>query len=233
MYTSIKTRVFSNGIKSEVYYGSLGVRQGECLSPFLFSMYINDLQEYLVSESGGVTIGHIQMLLLLYADDVVVFAKSSSELQQEMDKLFNYCNKWKLKLNTTKSKIVVFRKGNIAPRESWKFGNDDIEAVNSLSYLGVLFSSNGLFTQAQCKLADQANKAVFTLYKRINTFKNLKTSVCIDLFDKFISPILNYSSEVWGFHKAKRNWTSTFKLLQKIASCKKNHPEWFRLWRVG
>ena len=115
------------------------------------------------------------MLLLLYADDVVVFAKSSSELQQEMDRLFNYCNKWKLKLNTT----------------------------NNLSYLGVLFSSNGLFTQAQCKLADQANKAVFTLYKRINTFKNLKTSVCIDLFDKFISPILNYSSEVWDFHKAK------------------------------
>ena len=114
------------------------------------------------------TIGHIQMLLLLYADDVVVFAKSSSELQQEMDKLFNYCNKWKLKLNTTKSKIVVFRKGNVAPRQSWKFGNDDIEAVNSLSYLGVLFSSNGLFTQAQCKLADQANKAVFTLYKRIH-----------------------------------------------------------------
>ena len=106
MYTSIKTRVFSNGIKSEVYYGSLGVKQGECLSPFLFSMYINDLQEYLVSESGGVTIGHIQMLLLLYADDVVVFAKSSSELQQEMDKLFNYCNKWKLKLNTTKSKLL-------------------------------------------------------------------------------------------------------------------------------
>ena len=142
MFTSIKTRVFSNDIKSEVYYGSLGVRQGECLSPFLFSMYINDLQEFLVSESGWVTIGHIQMLLSLYVDDVVVFAKSSSELQQEMDKLFNYCNKWKLKLNTTKSK--VFRKGNVAPRQSWKFGNDDIEAVNSLSYLGVLFSSNEL-----------------------------------------------------------------------------------------
>ena len=93
------------------------------------------MQEYLVSESGGVTISHIQMLLLLYADDVVVFAKSSSELQQEMDELFNYCNK--LKLNTTKSKIVVFRKGNVAPRQSWKFGNDDIEAVNSLSYLGI------------------------------------------------------------------------------------------------
>ena len=62
-------------------------RWGICLSSFLFSMYINDLQEYLVSESSGVTIGHIKMSLLLYADGVVVFAKSSSELRQEMNKL--------------------------------------------------------------------------------------------------------------------------------------------------
>ena len=60
-------------------------------------MHLNHLQEYLVSESGGVAIGNIQMLLFLYADDVVVSAKSSSELQQEMYELFNYCNKRKLK----------------------------------------------------------------------------------------------------------------------------------------
>ena len=40
------------------------------------------------------------------------------------------------------------------------------------------------------------------LYNRISEFKNLKPSVTMDLFDKYVSPILNYSCEVWGFHNA-------------------------------
>ena len=42
MYKSIKTRVkFNNNLSCE-FVSHIGVRQGECLSPFLFSMYIND-----------------------------------------------------------------------------------------------------------------------------------------------------------------------------------------------
>ena len=93
-------------------------------------------------------------------------------------------------------KIVVFRKGTARTHFSCKFGNDDIQMVSSIPYLGILFSSNGLFTQAQCKLADQANKSLFLLYKRLNKFRYLKPSVSLDLFYKCISSILNYSANV-------------------------------------
>ena len=43
MYECVKTRVFTDGIKSDPFYCTLGVRQGKCLSPFLFAMYVNDL----------------------------------------------------------------------------------------------------------------------------------------------------------------------------------------------
>ena len=69
MYENIKTRVFCDGVKSEPFYCQLGVRQGECLSPFLFAKYINDLEMYLSANNSGITASHMKMFLLLYADD--------------------------------------------------------------------------------------------------------------------------------------------------------------------
>ena len=45
IYTSVKSRVKNNNILSESFSCSIGVRQGECLSPFLFAMYVNDLEQ--------------------------------------------------------------------------------------------------------------------------------------------------------------------------------------------
>ena len=74
-----------------------------------------------------------------------------------------------------------------------------ISTTDAISYLGVMFSSSGSFTQAQCKLAEQANKAVFLLYRRINRFRKMKISEILGLFDKIVLPILLYGCEVWGF----------------------------------
>ena len=56
--------------------------------------------------------------------------------------------------------------------------------------------------EAQRTLAGQALKAIFALNKYLYKFTYLKPSHVIDVFDKLISPILNYGSEVWGFHNA-------------------------------
>ena len=52
-----------------------------------------------------------KIVLLLYADDIVIFAQSAIELQSALDRLFDYCNTWKLKVNIPKTKIMVFKRG--------------------------------------------------------------------------------------------------------------------------
>ena len=53
---------------------------------------------------------YMKLFLLLYADDTVFFAESQQELQQILKLFEHYCNIWKLKVNISKTKIVVFSK---------------------------------------------------------------------------------------------------------------------------
>ena len=45
--------------------------------------------------------------MLLFADDVVLFAESAEELQGMLDVLEEYCRKWRFEINVGKSKGMV------------------------------------------------------------------------------------------------------------------------------
>ena len=76
IYTSVKSRVKYENFLSEPFECNIGVRQGECLSPFLFAMYVNDLEAELAgNDISGVNIGIINLYSLLYADDIILFGK--------------------------------------------------------------------------------------------------------------------------------------------------------------
>ena len=47
MYSNIKSSISLNGNISEPFISEIGVRQGENLSPLLFSLFLNDLQTHM------------------------------------------------------------------------------------------------------------------------------------------------------------------------------------------
>ena len=47
---------------------------------------------------------------LLYADDLVILSQIATGLQNAINILNNFCNKWKLNVNLKKTKVVVFQK---------------------------------------------------------------------------------------------------------------------------
>ena len=69
-------------------------------------------------------------MVCLYEDDIVVFAESKDELQQSLDALLEYCNRWKLVVNTRKTKIIIFKKSGRLPNNiDFNFDNVEIEMV--------------------------------------------------------------------------------------------------------
>ena len=81
------------------------------MSPFLFSMFLNDIEEEFIHKGlHGIDVNMFKVFLILYADDIVVFANSSSELQKSLVLLFDYCQRWKLVVNTSKTKIMILER---------------------------------------------------------------------------------------------------------------------------
>ena len=129
------------------------------MSPILFAIYLNDF-EYFISrnykdlDSLSVECSnnlsdedvevYFRLYVLLYADDTIVLAESKEELQDALTAVHNYCTQWKLTVNTSKAKVIIFSKGK-AKKLFFEFGNDKIESTDSYVYLGVLFNFNCKF----------------------------------------------------------------------------------------
>ena len=65
----------SSGI-SESFRSGIGVKQGCPLSPTLFGLYIDKLEEWLNLQGGdGVWLGKFVIKLLLYGDDLLLISK--------------------------------------------------------------------------------------------------------------------------------------------------------------
>lgn len=67
---------------------------------FLFAVYVNDIEnEFIAKGANGIDIDVLKIFLLLYPDDIVIFAETPEDLQSSLDILYDYCQKWKLKVN--------------------------------------------------------------------------------------------------------------------------------------
>ena len=100
IYHNIRSRVKYNNCPSDSFSCQLGVRQGECLSPFLFAIYVNDIEnEFISKDANGIDIDVLKIFLLLYADDIIIFAESADDLQNGLDIPYDYCQYWQIKGN--------------------------------------------------------------------------------------------------------------------------------------
>ena len=121
---------------------------------------------------------------------------SSLGLQNSLNKLYTYCNKWGLKVSTIKTKVVVF---NTSGRllKGYNFFNNGIslEQVKEFKYLGTTFSASGSHQLPKEKLRRKANKAYFPMLKALHKI-DFDAVPSLHLFDTLIAPVLNYNCEV-------------------------------------
>lgn len=202
MYSEVKSCIRYKSSLSGFFNSRMGLKQGDPSSPLMFMMFINDIADNINTDLENIfTIEQIQFFMLLYADDAAVFAKSPDSLQSMLHDIELYCGIWNLKINTNKTKVMIFEKGRHTTCDLY-LNNVKLEVVTSFKYLGVHFFKNGNWSRTQKRLAQHATYALHNLFSLFKQLELPTTEKC-KLFDTLVGPILNYSSEVWGMHEAK------------------------------
>ena len=205
IYDNVKSCVQLNNNKSAYFNCYTGVRQGESLSPLLFSLYLNDLESFLkynnvknLSLSDNVFDNYLKIQILLYADDTVIFSETPEGLQKSLNCLAEYCKCWKLSINTEKTEIVIFSKARYRGNFNFKLNGKNISIVDSFKYLGVFFNYNGSFVRHKTHLVVQSRKAMFALLK-----KSKELDLPIDLqLELFFFLYLKYLKYVLGLKQS-------------------------------
>ena len=128
---------------SDAYECLLGVRQGDRVSPFIFSMFLNDIEDIFIDNGlSAINVDMFKLFLILHADDIVIFANSKEELQLSLNGLYEYCQRWKRMVNINKTKVIVFRNsGRLTALTNLYYNNGELEIDGKFTYLGIVFST--------------------------------------------------------------------------------------------
>ncbi|MCO5573024.1 hypothetical protein L7F22_026788 [Adiantum nelumboides] len=108
-YESMNGRVRVPGGLLDAIESIIGVKQGCLLSSTLFGIYTDELSKYVDTYGdAGYSLVGVMILLLLYADDVVLILDSPKALQRKLDALQRFCVDRNLTVNLGKTKVMVF-----------------------------------------------------------------------------------------------------------------------------
>jgi len=177
---------------STIFSICFGVRQGSVLSPYLFSVYIDDDGKF-----GDVRNG---CFVLLYADDILLITSSVSALQRLVTACEKVLLELDMSLNPGKSCCI-----HICPRYDKictnivMFNGRQLTWVNELRYLGIFIVSACNFKIS----LDHAKRSFFRAANGIfgKVRRIASEEVVIQLIKMKCLPILMYSLEVCNLSK--------------------------------
>ena len=78
-----------------------------CQARILFAFNISDLALEINNLYVGITAGNLNISVLLYADDIVLLAGTSGDLQLQLNVLNRWCHKWRMTITKLRVKLSI------------------------------------------------------------------------------------------------------------------------------
>lgn len=199
-YSNAVVRVSCNNELTEQINVQNGVLQGDCLSPLLFILYLSDFEKFLKEEGvSGVGVGpYLEIRCLYYADDLNLFSANITQAIKAVKALEKFCEIWKLKVNVSKTKLLIFNKseGPTPPRPT--ISGRPLEIVQSYCYLGITFNSLGRYDLHISNISKSVQLCMFAFKRLFSQLEFYNHLWHLDLYKTKVISVMLYGAEIWG-----------------------------------
>ena len=170
-----------------------GVPQGSVISPTLFNIHVDDLEDCIPD--------FLDINTYKYADDCTqdeaIPCGSGSNMQRVLDAMSDWALRNKMKLNAKKTKDmwICFR-DSITEPPSLMIDDVVIERVHSFKLLGLHVNNNLKWNTHIDEIVKKANTRLF--YLRECRRANLPVKVGLTCYETKIKSVLEYAAPIWG-----------------------------------
>ena len=190
------TTVSINNVSSQPFLLRNGLPQGSSISPLLFLIFINDIDVDMDLETAA----------SLFADDTAnwrtdgkIRGTGRKLMQEEVDKILDWAEEWKMKVNGSKTKSMVIAS---SPKDQkWNpgliAGTTPIQLEQLYRFLGIKVPSDLRFKQhvetvvANCRKRNKVLKCMATKNWG-NALESQRT-----IYVQYVRPALEYNSPSW------------------------------------
>jgi hypothetical protein len=175
------------------------VPQGSCLSPHLFSLYINDMPK------------HTNCKTALFADDALYLSQGRTnysailKLQQQLNLSQPWFDEWNITINPLKTSAIIFTNKPKSVSNKLKIKNNTINWSPSIKYLGVHLDNKLTFSKHIDYISKNFKMARYLLYPIISHNSPLSLSNKTFVYKTYLRPIITYASPIWASNISESN----------------------------
>lgn len=188
---------WNNSVSVQFSVGS-GVRQGSCLSPAVFNVFMNCFIVQLKALRTGCHVTSLFIGCILYADDILLISPSVNGLQKMLDKCSEVASDLSLSFNVLKSHCIAVGKLHKCIINPMTLCGNSVDWCSSIKYLGIhiLGGKHVKFDINPCKRAFYAAcNSIFTYGCNINELAllSLQESYSLSIL-MYAAPALSLSN---------------------------------------
>ncbi|KAK3559562.1 hypothetical protein QTP86_013728, partial [Hemibagrus guttatus] len=215
LYNRSRSLVRIASCKSDLFPVHVGRRQGCPLSPVLFIVFMDRISRRSQGLE-GVRFGDHRISSLIFADDVVLLASSSLDLQHALGRFAAEYEAAGMRVSTSKLEAMVLDRKKVVC--TLQVGGEALPQVEEFKYLEVLFTSEGRMDREIDRQIGAA-AVMRSMYRSVVMKKELSRKVKLSIYQSIYVPTLTYGHDLWVMTERVRSRIQAAKMsfLHRVA----------------